>query len=400
MTASVEEFRQRAREFLAANAVSRSEPPVEWTENALVAECRRFHGALADARLAGITYPVEYGGLGLDKGYLEVFNQQLSRYQAPLLPAVISHGMCLPVINDFGTPEQRHRYQARMIRCDDIWCQMFSEPGAGSDVASLATRAVRDGDEWVLTGQKVWTSGAQYSEYGLCIARTDPSQPKHRGMSMFIIDLSLPGVEIRPLRQINGSSHFNEIYLTEVRVGRDCLVADEGAGWNVAVAMLMYERVAIGAGGSAALSGAVDSALLIAEAQKRGRNRDPSTRDALADLYIRERIQAYIGMRMRQASEAGQAPGPEGSIAKLNAAMLSRRTADSAVELAGASGQAWAADDEDGSRWADSVISSPGMGIAGGTNEVQRNIVGERVLGLPKEPDPYKGQPWESIPRS
>ena len=400
MTITHEEFQERAKGFLKANAVPRSQPPVEWTEESLVAECRRFHQALADAELGGITYPVEYGGLGLDKGYLEVFNQELSGYQAPLVPAAISHGMCLPVLNDFGTPEQKARHQARIIRCDELWCQMFSEPGAGSDVASLATRAIRDGDQWVLNGQKVWTSGAQYCEYGLCVARTDPAQPKHRGLSMFIVDLSLPGVDIRPLRQINGSSHFNEVYLTDVRVGHDCLVGDEGNGWNVAVAMLMYERVAIGAGGSGAMSNRPNSKSLMREARQKGRNADPVVRDALADVYIRERIQGFIGMRIRQAAEAGRAPGPEGSIAKLNAALLGRRVSDVAIELAGPAGQAWDKTDEDGDQWATTVISTPAMAIAGGTNEVQRNIIGERVLGLPKEPDPFKGQPWEEVPRS
>ena len=401
MTVTHEEFRQHTREFLAVNAVPRTGPPVEWTEHKMVEACRRFHGALADAGLGGITYPVEHGGQGLDKSYLEVFNQEVAKYQAPLLPTAISHGMCLPVINEFGTPEQKARHQARIIRCDEIWCQMFSEPGAGSDVASLAMRAVRDGDEWVLNGQKVWTSGAQYCDFGLCVARTDPAQPKHRGLSMFIVDLTLPGVDIRPLRQMNGSSHFNEIYLTDVGVGHECLVGGEGNGWNVAVAMLMYERLAIGAGSSGAMSQAMGSAKLIKEARRRGRGRDPVVRDALADLYIRERIQKFIGMRIRQAAESGRAPGPEGSIAKLNAAILSRRSSDVAIELAGASGQAWDAADEDGAdEWASAVIGAPAMAIAGGTNEVQRNIIGERVLGLPKEPDPFKGQPWEEVPRS
>ncbi len=400
MTITHEDFQVRAKEFLKANAVPRSQPPVEWTEESLVAECRRFHQALADAGLGGITYPVEYGGQGLDKSYLEVFNQELSQYQVPLVPAAISHGMCLPVMNDFGTGEQKDRHQARIIRCDELWCQMFSEPGAGSDVASLATRAIRDGDQWVLNGQKVWTSGAQYCEYGLCVARTDPAQPKHRGLSMFIVDLSLPGVDIRPLRQINGSSHFNEIYLTDVGVGHDCLVGGEGNGWNVAVAMLMYERVAIGAGGSGAMSRSMGSARLIDEARRQGRDGDPVVRNAIADLYIRERIQKFIGMRIRQATESGKAPGPEGSIAKLNAAILSRRASDIAIELVGPSGQAWNALDEDADEWASAVIGAPAMAIAGGTNEVQRNIIGERVLGLPKEPDPFKGQPWEEVPRS
>ncbi|WP_419928584.1 acyl-CoA dehydrogenase family protein [Candidatus Poriferisocius sp.] len=400
MTATLEEFRQRAQEFLAENAVPRSEPPVEWTEETLVAECRRFHQSLADAGLGGITYPEEYGGQGLDKSYLEAFNQEQSQYQAPLVPASISHGMCLPVMNEFGTPEQRARHQAAIIRCDELWCQMFSEPGAGSDVASLATRAVRDGDQWVLNGQKVWTSGAQYCDYGLCVARTDPTQPKHRGLSMFIVDLSLPGVDIRPLRQINGSSHFNEVYFTDVSVGHDCLVGGEGNGWNVAVAMLMYERVAIGAGGSGDMSGRMTSAKLTTEARKQGRSGDPVVRNAIADLYISERIQSFIGMRIRQAAESGRAPGPEGSIAKLNAALLSRQSSDVAIELAGPAGQAWDATEDDADEWASAVMTAPAMSIAGGTNEVQRNIIGERVLGLPKEPDPYKGQPWEAVPRS
>ncbi len=400
MTATHEEFRQRVREFLAANAVARTEPPLEWTEEMQVAGCRRFHGALSDAGLGGITYPVEYGGQGLDKGYLEVYTQELSNYRVPLVPAAISHGMCLPVINDFGTPEQREHYQARIIRCDDIWCQMFSEPGAGSDVASLSTRAVRDGDEWVINGQKVWTSGAHYCDYGLVVVRTDPTQPKHRGLSMFIVDLSLPGVDIRPLRQPTGGSNFNEVYLTDVRVGHDCLVGGEGEGWNVAVAMLMYERFAIGASGSQAMTGRTGIAQLIEEAQRRGRSSDPVIRDALAGLYIRERIQTFIGMRIREAAEAGRSPGAEASIAKLNTAMLARQAADLGIAIAGLQGQAWYCTDKDGSQWANGVVSSPGMGIAGGTNEVQRNIIGERVLGLPKEPDPYKGQPWEAVPRS
>ena len=401
MAVTHQEFRQQARDFLAANAVPRTGPPVEWSESEMVEACRRFHGALADAGLGGIAYPVEYGGQGLDKSYAEVFNEEVAKYQAPLLPTAISHGMCLPVVNEFGTPEQKARHQARIIRCDEIWCQMFSEPGAGSDVASLAMRAVRDGDEWVLSGQKVWTSGAQYCDFGLCVARTDPAQPKHRGLSMFIVDLSLPGVDIRPLRQMNGSSHFNEVYLTDVGVGHECLVGGEGNGWNMAVAMLMYERVAIGAGSSGAMSRTASSAKLIKEARRRGRGGDPVVRDALADLYIRERIQKFIGMRVRQAAESGRAPGPEGSIAKLNAAILSRRSSDVAIELAGASGQAWdAADEADAGEWASAVISAPAMAIAGGTNEVQRNIIGERVLGLPKEPDPFKGRPWEEVPRS
>ncbi len=397
---SLEEFRQQVRSFLDANAVPASEPDVEWATETVVTECRRFFGNLSKAGLGGITFPVEYGGLGLDISYHEVFNEELANYQVPLVPAVISHGMCLPVINDFGTLEQRQRFEARIINCEDLWCQMFSEPGAGSDVASLATRAVRDGDEWVLNGQKVWTSGAHYCDYGLCIARTDPSQPKHRGLSMFIVDLSLPGVEIRPLRQSTGGSDFNEVYLTDVRISSDSLVGTEGDGWNIAVAMLMYERLAIGASGNPAMAGRMLSAELIAEAQQRGYNNHPLIRDSLADYYIRERIQEYIGMRIRETAEAGKTPGPESSVPKLNTSSLSKQAAAIGIAMAGLSGQAWSEDVAEDGSWARSVIGALGMGIAGGTDQVQRNIIGERVLGLPKEPDPYKGKPWDSVPRS
>jgi alkylation response protein AidB-like acyl-CoA dehydrogenase len=392
-------FRARCRAFLEANttrkgdgpAVDRSEGDDEWVDMA-----RRFHHAQADAGLAGLQYPVEYGGQGLDRRFGEIWTKEASAYSLPTFATTISMGMCVPIMNDFGTPELKERHLARMIRADEIWCQMFSEPGAGSDVASLQTKAVRDGDEWVLNGQKVWTSGAHYCDYGLCVARTDPDLPKHEGISMFMVDLRAPGVEIRPLRQITGEAGFNEVFLTDVRIPAEWLIGDLNRGWNVAVAMLMYERVALGAGGSGPMSARrIDG--LIEAARERGVLDDPVVRQDLMNVYIGESILKYVGLRTRAALKAGRAPGPEGSIAKVMSAALAVRTASVAMRIAGAGGVAWLPDDESGDRTARGVLGAPAIGIAGGTNEVQRNIIGERVLGLPKEPSVDKGVPFKDL---
>jgi alkylation response protein AidB-like acyl-CoA dehydrogenase len=278
---------------------------------------------------------------------------------------------------------------------------MFSEPGAGSDVAGLSMRAVRDGDEWILDGQKVWTSGAHYCDFGIVVARTDPTLPKHQGLSMFIVDMRAPGIEVRPLVQISGARNFNEVFFSDARIPTANLLGEVNQGWNLAVSMLMFERVSIGAGGGAL--NARRGPELAALARALGRASDPVIRQGLADLHIREEIKEYIGQRIRSSVAAGRVPGPEGSIAKLNGAVLARRTRDLAMSIIGTAGQAW--DDGDPSsdvaaRWSSFCISAAGVSIAGGTDEVQRNIIGERVLGLPREPDPFKGAPWQDIPRN
>ncbi|HUP74285.1 MAG TPA: acyl-CoA dehydrogenase family protein [Acidimicrobiales bacterium] len=273
---------------------------------------------------------------------------------------------------------------------------MFSEPGAGSDVASLQTRAELDGDEWVINGQKVWTSGAQFCNYGLLLARTNVDVPKHEGISMFIVDMRGAGVDIRPLRQITGDADFNEIFFTDARIPRSWLVGELNRGWNVAVAMLMYERVALGAGGSGPMaSRRFDRLVEIARGNSLAH--DPTTRQALADFYIRETILRYVGLRIRDALEAGRAPGPEGSIAKLISAQLAVLGANVATRMAGPAAVAWAADDTGADQIARGFLGAPAIGIAGGTNEVQRNIIGERVLGLPKEPSADKGVPFKDL---
>ena len=352
---------------------------------------RAFQAALADAGLAGLTWPRPWGP-GLTPEHQGVFSEEAAEYELPDSSFVIGLGMVIPTMIEFGTDAQRERYVAKALRGEEIWSQLFSEPGAGSDVASLQMRAERDGDEWVLNGQKVWTTGAQVSDFGAVIARTNPEQPKHRGITMFIIDFTAPGVEIRPLRQMNGGTGFNEVFFTDVRITDVNRIGDVDDGWRCAVAMLMNERVAIGSGGAGRGLGVEP---LIELARQRGRLGDPLVRQGIAEVYVRTKILSYIGQRTRAALKAGKAPGPEGSVAKLAGALLARRTSDLGMALAGAGGQAW--HDPHDARWAMGVLSAPAARIAGGTDEVQRNIIGERVLGLPKEPQVDRAIPFREL---
>jgi alkylation response protein AidB-like acyl-CoA dehydrogenase len=399
-----EAFAQKVRTFLTTHARRKDQPGSEQDSLAAdaIARTKAYQRALFDAGLAGLTYPVEYGGQGLSRDYQEIFTRESAEFTLPTNAITISHGMCLPILNDFGTPEQKARHLRKIISAEEIWCQMFSEPGAGSDVASLQTRAELDGDEWIINGQKVWTSGAQFCDYGLCLARTSVDVPKHEGISMFIVDMRGAGVDIRPLRQITGDADFNEIFFTDVRIPRDWLVGELNRGWNVAVAMLMYERVALGAGGSGPMASRRFDRL-VEIARHHSLAHDPTTRQALADFYIRETILRYVGLRIRDAVRAGRAPGPEGSIAKLASAQLAVLGANVAARIAGPAAVAWpaagglSADTHGGDQIARGVLAAPAIGIAGGTNEVQRNIIGERVLGLPKEPSADKGVAFKDL---
>ena len=395
------EFAARVEGFLSDHCSSIGDPGDDGGETQGLARTRAFQGALVDAGLAGLTYPTHLGGAGLTPLHQEVFTRVSAGWRLPDGPLAISHGMCLPMLGQFGTEEQKARYLPDNISGRAIWCQMFSEPGAGSDVAGLSMRAVRDGDEWILDGQKVWTSGAHYCDFGIVVARTDPTLPKHQGLSMFIVDMRSPGIEVRPLVQISGARGFNEVFFSEARIPAANLLGEVNQGWNLAVSMLMFERVSIGAGGGAL--NARRSPELAALARELGKASNPVIRQGLADLHIREEIKGYIGQRIRSSVAAGRVPGPEGSIAKLNGADLARRTRDLAMSIIGTAGQAWDGMDpssDAAARWSSFCISAAGVSIAGGTDEVQRNIIGERVLGLPREPDPFKGAPWQDIPRN
>jgi alkylation response protein AidB-like acyl-CoA dehydrogenase len=369
-------FAERCRAFLTEHA----KPGARRN----VAGAREFQGELAAAGLAGLAYPKEYGGAGLTLEHERIYRAVAQDFPPMAAELIISQGMCLPVLNEFGTDEQKRRFMPDNIAGRTLWCQMFSEPGAGSDVASLQTRAERDGDEWVLNGQKVWTTLAHESEYGIVIARTDPEQPKHAGISMFVVDLKASGVEIRPIHQIDGGRHFNEVFFTDVRIPADWLVGEYNNGWRQATAMLMYERVAIGSLGSGSISQPMYDALREA-ATAAGRLDDPVVRDLLMRIYAMETTKSLVALRTRAELRAGKTPGPGGSLGKLATSVIARRFRAVALEIAGPGSIAWEPGDGDGGVLQQQMIWSLQWGIAGGTDEIQRNIIGDRVLGLPRD---------------
>jgi alkylation response protein AidB-like acyl-CoA dehydrogenase len=393
----VEAFRAKARSWLADNAARFAEfDPADPSSG------KPLRAALWDAGLLGITLDAAYGGQGLTPDHQKAFSEEAGRYTLPPMGEVVTTGICAPTLLDFGAEEQKRRHVARMIRGDEVWTQLLSEPGAGSDLAGLQTRAARDGDEYVITGQKVWTSGAQQSDYALCVARTDPDLPKHQGLSMFIVDLKAPGVTIRPLRQMTGDAHFNEVFLDDVRVPAANVVGKENDGWRALLAMLTHERLALGAGtGAGGGSGQgwtrPSSARFIELARRRGLSGDPGVRQALVQLYIAENVLGYLGQKMRDEIAARIPVGSKGSVAKLTTALISRQSASLGMLLGGPGSLAWDPSDAGGSALADALCFSPMTAIAGGTSEIQRNTIGERVLGLPKEPQTDRDLPFREI---
>ena len=390
-----EAFRARCRAFLDGHATGidlggRPDPRGELRLRA----AQRFQQKLHAAGLAGLTYPVEYGGAGLTKAHERAWREEYGQYPNMTYDLIISHGMCLPMMAEYGTDAQKREHLQRIIAAQDVWCQMFSEPGAGSDVASLQTRAERDGDEWIINGQKVWTTLAHLCAYGIIIARTNPEVPKHAGISMFVLPMDAAGVEVRPIHQIDGGTHFNEVFFTDVRIGADNLLGDLNNGWRMATAMLMYERVAIGSGTTAGI--ATDrSDRLMAEARKRGIDQDAALRQKLMRLRIMETCLSLVAMRTRAELKAGRTPGPGGSVAKLATAQLADLHTEVSMAIAGASGVAW--DDESGGYWQRQALTALQAGIAGGTSEIQRNIIGDRVLGLPRDISVDRGVAFKDL---
>jgi len=393
-------WRAECREWLAANAPAVAGP--NGAESSMfepggpdyLERARRWQALKFDAGFARITWEPEFGGRNGTTTQQIIFSQEEARYDVPTAVFVIGLGMIAPTLRTCGTDAQQHRYLTKLLRGEEIWSQLFSEPGAGSDVASLSTTAVRDGDEWVLNGQKVWTSGAQYSDFGEIICRTNPEAEKHKGITAFIVDMRAPGVTIQPLKQMNGGASFNEVFFDDVRVPSENVLGDVHEGWTVAITTLMNERVAIGSGGGGGARISVHD--LIDLAQRRGMNTDPIVRQRLADLYTKSRIQKFSSMRTLTASLKGKVPGPEGSIGKLFGGRLLTEMGDVAIDLVGAAAVARADDDY---RWHQAALGAPAAHIAGGSDEVMKNIIGERVLGLPGEPRVDKGVPWRDVLR-
>ena len=394
-------FRARVRTWLAEHA-QRAED-AHGTDGPETVEAldvaKRFQAALFDAGLAGLTWPTRYGGQGLTTAHQLAFNEEAADHVIPTGPFIIGLGMCAPTLLEHGTEEQRLAHVARMLRGDEVWCQLFSEPGAGSDVAGLSTRAVRDGDAWVVNGQKVWTSGGHYSDFGLLIARTNVDVPKHRGITMFVVDMHAPGITVRPLRQMTGDAGFNEVFFDDVRIPAANLVGEVDRGWQAAIATLMNERVSIGAGGGGLgrRVGGGEFPALVELAREHGALADPVLRQSLASVYIEQRLLELLSERIRADLQAGRTPGPEGSIAKLAGTVLHRQVADLATEILGPAAQAWAPGEADSERWARALLQAPGNSIAGGTPEIMKNILGERVLRLPKEPSTDRTVPFKDV---
>ncbi len=369
-----------------------------------------FRQALWDAGLAMVQFPEGKGGLGVApalQSAVEETIRESGRFFHPLAVNTIGIGMGLPTVLTYGSDEHHEKHLKRIFTGEDIWCQMFSEPSHGSDVAGLSSRAVRDGDEWVVNGQKVWTSVAHMSSFGMLLLRTDPDAPKHKGLSYFILDMHAPGVEIRPLYQITGDAEFNEVFFTDVRIPHSNLLGDVGDGWRVATTTLMNERVALG--GSTAPRGSGTIASLVDLWNKRGAELSDVARSIMRDRVSRLWIEAEVGrlttLRARANSTMGN-PGPEGSVGKLASAELNKRIWNTVMDLLGTDGMmhepgyslSRSGEGRGSYTMSKSFLRSQANTIEGGTSDIMRNILGERVLGLPGEPRVDKGIPWKDIP--
>ena len=361
---------------------------------ALLEEARGWQRHKAAAGWAAPHWPVEHGGRGLSPLLANIFAMEEHDYDVSGNMFSVGVGMAGPTIIEWGTEEQRSRFLSPILTAEHIWCQLFSEPGAGSDLAGLSTRAVLDGDEWIVTGQKVWTSAAHYSDYGILLARTDLDVPKHRGITCLLVDMRSPGIDVRPLRQIDGAIHFNEVFLDDVRVPVANTLGPVGSGWGVAVTMLNHERASIGGGGMYSFEQVLTLARTMADVT------DPTVRQELARLYTRFEMLRFLGYRVRTAAERGEMPGPESSVLKLVVSDLYETGGDLVVALQGPAGMLLGEDAPFAGKFQDLFMGQWAPRIGGGTDQIQRNIIGERVLGLPGEVRADKYVPFRELPHA
>jgi len=375
-----------------------------------------FRRAQYDHGLAWVHFPEGYGGLGLTPKMNLVVHDEIAKHSSVIHEdppvSVIGIGMGAPVLLTYGDDETKKALLPRIFSGEDIWCQMFSEPSAGSDVAGLSTRAVRDGDEWIVNGQKVWTTLAHISKWGMLVARTNPDVPKHDGLSYFLVDMESPGVEVRPLYQITGEAEFNEVFFNDARIPHSRMLGKEGQGWRVAITTLMNERVAIGGGGSKKKgAGAISQLRKIWDERDHNiasKAQEAVLRDKVTQAYIEAELLRLTTIRASAAQKAGT-PGPEGSVCKLFQAESNKRLWETAIDVLGADGLSFEAGYE--LRQAEKSMTNPvarakyqflrsrANSIEGGTSEIMRNILGERVLGLPGEPRVDKDVAWKDVPR-
>ena len=353
---------------------------------------RTFIAACYDSNLGALNYPVEDGGRGLEQRFIDIFRQELRNQNSFSIGNAfgVGIGFCLPTIRDHGSEEIRKRFLKPGLRGEEMWCQLYSEPGAGSDLAGLTTRAELDGDEWVVSGQKVWTSGASVADLGILLARTNWDVPKHQGISMLILPMDQDGVEVRPLKQMTGTSSFNEVFIDNAKIPASWVVGSQGDGWRMAVALLSHERSSLGAGGGRQPLSVND---LIALAQESGVNADPLVRQLLADLFSGSQIITWLNLRS----------GIHPSIGKLWRTKQGRAASKVASKLAFPGGVAWQGEplgSSETNRWAYGICDSPAHSLGGGTDEVQKNTLGERVLGLPREPAVDIDIPFSEVRKS
>jgi alkylation response protein AidB-like acyl-CoA dehydrogenase len=409
MTADRELYRAEMREWLQATlprrevtSALRSSQEVD-PDNQV--EQRRLQKTVYEAGYLGIGLPKEYGGQGLSSQHQQIWTQESAGYAVPAPGGIATHvtlGIVLPTILAHGSERQKREWIPKMLSGEEIWVQLLSEPGAGSDLAGLLTRATRDGDMWVINGTKIWSSGAMSADFGICLARTDWDAPKHRGLTWFKVPLRDPRVTIRPVREINGGAEFCEEFLDDVLVGEDMVVGDLNAGWPVANTMLAVERGAGSAQSSAALTTPDRRKLapdLVELAERRGLARDGAVRQSIAKAHINDYVHAQLSKRLARAMMTGKSDMTAASYIKLGTGLLQPQRAATAMEIAGLGGVGWAGDHDPGWTAAVNFLNGRIMSIAGGSNQIQRNIISERILGLPREPTVDSDKPFREVLR-
>ena len=395
-------FRAKARAFLEANAERREPGEVTGYRRGQDApdaleKAKAFQAKKADAGFAGIAWPKEWGGQGSTQIQQVIYNQEEANYKVDTSFFTIGIGMCIPTLCTWGTDAQRDRYARPGLRADEVWCQLFSEPGGGSDLAALRTRAVRDGDDWIINGQKIWTSGAHYCDYGILVARSDFDAAKHEGLTFFFLDMKSPGIEIKPIRQMSGASHFNEVYFNDVRIPDSQRLGPVGAGWKVSITTLMNERFAVGESPGPDVKELIDLARTV-HLENGLAIEDTAVQERIADWYVRTQGLRFTKFRTMTSLSRGETPGPESSIGKLVSASKLQDIASYGLDLMGMAGVTANKDMPLEGIFEEALLYSPALRIAGGTDEILRNIIAERVLGLPADIRVDKGIPFTKVP--
>ena len=391
------EYRAKVREWLTANTAKYKGLPDPANNAEFVARAKDWQKTKYEAGYTGLTWPKAMGGQGLGPMQSIIFSQEEGKTPAPTGLYSIGLGMCIPTVFTHGSAEVTQRYVPKALEGSEIWCQLFSEPAAGSDLAGIRTRAVKDGSDWIINGQKVWTTNAHLSDFGIIVCRTDPTVPKHKGLTMFIVDMRSAGVEARPLKQMSGGSDFNEVFFTDVRVPDAWRLGDEGNGWKVALTTLMHERLAVGG----KPKGSPDYNMLIRLARSIETDMGPaiestSVRNRIAEVYLNDEGIKLTQMRALSALSRGQMPGAEQSIAKVVVAKSMQDMAAFAMDMGESAGFLSDGAHPDLQRLQGAYMWAPGLRIAGGTDEILRNIIAERVLGLPGDLRPPKETPFNA----